>query len=605
MLRTEIQSEIGYTFPENTRFVKQDGDLKVEKNGGAFTVYYADDTQLPRAALLMKAHGDEGDFCTEDKCLLDDLCFMVDCSRNGVLTVETVKKYIRNLSMLGYKSMMLYTEDTYEIEGEPIFGYLRGRYTKAEMKEIDAYAKEWGIEMIPCIQTLAHLNSLRRWYTDYEELFDDDDILLVGDERVYALIDKMFKTMSECFSSRRLHIGMDEAHNVGRGVYMDKHGYRPTFDILSEHLQRVSEIAKKYGYTLLMWSDMFLNIANRERRRLDEKGNALIPQDVIDRVPDNVSVCHWDYGAFPTENYYHRFKMHEGFKNPVWMAVSSYKISGFLPGNSYSEHEMKAAFGACKKYGIKSIINCSWNDGGAEASQFSNLSMVANVAGYAYGKSRTQMKKEFFALTGYTYAAFEKLEWADNGCGKITEDHVRVTKVMLYNDLLTGQMDTEVDKNYTPCFMRAAKALTKVANGQYDYMFKNAAQIARVMAAKYEIGVNLREAYAAGDKKRMLELTKDMDETIRRIKKFIVTLREQWMRELKPYGFEIQEYRLGGVSERIRGCKERVLKYVNGELQNIPELEETLYPDAWLGRNARTGRQAYNNFALIASVNVF
>lgn len=604
-LLSEVESEIGYVFPENTRFISASGNLKIEKKDGDFAVYYSSAAQLPRAALLMKAHGGDVDFSIEDECSLKELCFMVDCSRNGVLSVESVKKYVRNLSMLGYKSMMLYTEDTYEIDGEPIFGYLRGGYTKAEMKEIDAYAKDWGIEMIPCIQTLAHLNALRRYYADYEDLFDDDDILLADDERVYALIDKMFKTTSECFSSRRLHIGMDEAHNVGRGRYMDKHGYRPSFDILSEHLKRVAEIAKKYGYTVMAWSDMFLNIANRDRRRLDENGEPLIPQDVIDELPDNVSVCHWDYSAFPSQNYYHRFKMHDGFKNPVWFALSAKKALGFLPGNTHSEHEVKTAFAALRKYGINRVINCSWNDDGAEASQFSCLSEIANVAGYAYGKTRAQMKKEFFALTGYTYAAFEKLEWADNACGKITEDGVRVTKVMLYNDLLTGQLDTEVDKNYTLNFTRAANALTKVAKGRYAYMFKNAAALSRVLEVKYELGANLRAAYAAGDKPRMFELTKVMDETVRRIKKFIVTLREQWMKEFKPYGFEIEEYRLGGLIERIRGCKERVLKYLGGEVQNIPELEETLYPDAWIGRNERTGRQGYNRFSYIASVNAF
>ena len=605
MLKKEIQEEIGFSFSADTRFEKRTGGLKIFGKDGKITVYYEQESQLARAALLIKAHGEQGDFCIEDKRRFDDLCFMVDCSRNGVLTVSTVKKYIRNLSMLGYTSMMLYTEDTYEIEGEPIFGYLRGRYTKAEMCEIDAYAKEWGIEMIPCIQTLAHLNALRRWYTDYEDLFDCDDILLVGDERVYKLIDKMFKTMSECFSSRRIHIGMDEAHNVGRGAYMDKNGYRNTFDVLSEHLNKVAEIAAKYGYSVLIWSDMFLNLAEREKRRLDEIGKALIPTDVIDRIPKNVSVCHWDYGGFPSENYLHRFKMHQDFKNPVWMAVSSHKTGGFAPANSFSEHEMKTAFSACKKYKMNRIINCSWNDGGAEAAQFSNLPSVVNVSGYAFGKTRTQMKKEFLALTGYTYESFMKLEWTDNGCGRYTEDHVRVTKVMLYNDILTGQLDTEVDKAYTPCFTRAAKALIRAAKGQYEYMFKNMAQIARVMSVKYEIGVRLREAYAAGDREKMRAVTEDMDETVRRIKKFVRTLKTQWMTELKPYGFEIQEYRLGGVMERIKGCKERVLQYVNGETENIPELEETLYPDAWLGRNERTGRQAYNSFELIASVNRF
>lgn len=44
----------------------------------------------------------------------------------------------------------LYTEDTYKIDGEPFFGYLRGGYTQEHLKEIDDYAFNLGIEVIPC-----------------------------------------------------------------------------------------------------------------------------------------------------------------------------------------------------------------------------------------------------------------------------------------------------------------------------------------------------------------------------------------------------------------------------------------------------------------------
>lgn len=47
----------------------------------------------------------------------------------------------------------LYTEDTYEIEGEPFFGYLRGPYTHQELNEIDQYAFDLGIEAVPCSQS--------------------------------------------------------------------------------------------------------------------------------------------------------------------------------------------------------------------------------------------------------------------------------------------------------------------------------------------------------------------------------------------------------------------------------------------------------------------
>ncbi len=61
---------------------------------------------------------------------------MVDCSRNAVMTVDTVKKFIDALRKMGYNMLMLYTEDTYEVDNQPWFGYLRGRYSKVEMKEI-------------------------------------------------------------------------------------------------------------------------------------------------------------------------------------------------------------------------------------------------------------------------------------------------------------------------------------------------------------------------------------------------------------------------------------------------------------------------------------
>ncbi|MDD6995256.1 MAG: family 20 glycosylhydrolase, partial [Candidatus Borkfalkiaceae bacterium] len=131
---------------------------------------------------------------------------MLDCSRNAVMSVEEVKKFILVLKKAGYNCLQLYTEDTYEIEGEPLFGYRRGRYTKAELKEIDAFALSHGIELMPCIQTLAHLNQIFR-YPKYSEINDADDVLLADDERTYELIDKMLKTCAECFTSRNIHIG--------------------------------------------------------------------------------------------------------------------------------------------------------------------------------------------------------------------------------------------------------------------------------------------------------------------------------------------------------------------------------------------------------------
>lgn len=46
---------------------------------------------------------------------------MIDCSRNAVMNLTTVKKTIDIMEKLGMNTLMLYTEDTYEIEGGTVF----------------------------------------------------------------------------------------------------------------------------------------------------------------------------------------------------------------------------------------------------------------------------------------------------------------------------------------------------------------------------------------------------------------------------------------------------------------------------------------------------
>ncbi len=44
---------------------------------------------------------------------------MLDCSRNAVMRPEKINEYVSIIKKLGYNTLMLYTEDTYEIPCEP------------------------------------------------------------------------------------------------------------------------------------------------------------------------------------------------------------------------------------------------------------------------------------------------------------------------------------------------------------------------------------------------------------------------------------------------------------------------------------------------------
>ena len=112
----------------------------------------------------------------------------IDCSRNAVMNVAAIKRWIDLVAAMGHNTLMLYTEDTYEVDGHPYFGYGRGRLTREEMKELNTYGAERGIELIPSINTLAHMGTIFRW-KQYDDIHDCEDIMLCEDERTYALID--------------------------------------------------------------------------------------------------------------------------------------------------------------------------------------------------------------------------------------------------------------------------------------------------------------------------------------------------------------------------------------------------------------------------------
>ena len=345
---------------------------------------------------------------------IEKLGVMADCSRDAVYTVEALKKYFSLLAKMGYNTVQLYTEDTYEVDGEPYFGYLRGRYSKAELKELDATAKKNGLE--------------------YRGITDMGDILLAGEERTYELIERMFRTCAECFTSRRINIGMDEAHMVGLGAYLDKHGYKDRFGILSEHLRRVCEIADKYGFKPMMWSDMFFRLANKGEYYCTESE---IPQSVIDLVPENVELIYWDYYSRDKAHYDGMIRAHKQFRNNIVFAGGAMSWIGFAPNNRFGIETCRAAVQSCMENGIEDIFITCWKDDGAECSLYGSLPALFCAAEAARGNTdEGKIKKKFRRLTGadmHTFLAMDLLNLRGGADGMNNP-----SKYMLYSDPFLG-----------------------------------------------------------------------------------------------------------------------------------------------------------------------
>lgn len=161
--------------------------VEVKKAGNRICIRYSEPAFLYRGVGLAVENSHLDRFTLLETPRFSTNGLMLDCSRNAVASLPTLKTLIRQLALMGHNTLMLYTEDTYTVEGQPYFGYMRGRYTETELRELDEYASSFGIELVPCIQTLAHLQSALQWDA-YRDIRDIDDILLADDERTYALI---------------------------------------------------------------------------------------------------------------------------------------------------------------------------------------------------------------------------------------------------------------------------------------------------------------------------------------------------------------------------------------------------------------------------------
>lgn len=508
---------------------------------------------------------------------------MIDCSRNAVPSVPGLKAFLGIIAKMGYNCAMLYTEDTYEAEGEPFFGYKRGRYSAAELREIDEYAASIGIEVIPCIQTLAHLNAIFNW-DEYKSIKDIDDILALDLERTYEFIENMLASVSKNIRSRKLHIGMDEAHNIGLGKYLDRNGFGNRYEILLAHLNRVCEMAKKHGYEVLMWEDMFFRLIQKGDYRTDKEVD--FPEEITSKIPDNCSMVYWDYYAGTRKVYDAMIASSKKLSADVWFAGGAWIWGGFVPHHSYSTFRNSLAVPACIEGGVKNAIFTMWGDDGAECPYYSALAMLMHAAAVAEGLTEEEMKARFKEITGAGYDAFRELELPNFIYGEnTTVGTANYSKNRLYDDPFLGIVSTNAKAEASATlYADYAKRLHAHAEQApaFAFLFETAAALCRCLEIKFDLAERTRALYASGDKSGLKALAEnDYTEFLARLEQFYASFRKQWYTVNKTYGFEIQDIRLGGLMQRTKSCRERLLEYANGDIPEIAELAEEVlpYPD--------------------------
>jgi len=474
-------------------------------------------------------------------------------------------------------TLMLYTEDTYEVKEYPYFGYMRGRYTEEELQECDQSAIKLGIEMIPCIQTLAHLREAIKW--NYANSFKDtDDILFVDKPETYEFIEHCIKAASKPFKTKRIHIGMDEAFQLGLGKYIREKGYKDHIELMNIHLQKVVAITEKLGLKPMIWSDMYFSLFEDKAEYRDESGN--IKEDIITSIPD-VQLVYWNYYSKDQEHYETTIKNHRLLgKEPIF-AGGAWTWNGLAPNYGKALVTSEASIAACKKAGIKEVFVTMWGDNGAETPLKTSLPMLQLFAEHTYHEKVTleQVSERFAFCADGHFDDFMILKELDETPGVMKDNFYTsmTSKVLLYQDILIGLYDDNIrglglGKYYENLIGKLHAA--KKNNPTWYPLFDFYEQLAVVLSDKAEAGLDIKELYDRKDHQGMQEMMGRLVKIKNNVDQLRQRHRDLWFAANKAFGFEVIDIRYSGVIGRIDSVIYRLQKWLDGKLDRIEELEE-------------------------------
>ncbi len=560
-----VSRVLGVEFEFDIKEIYFDG-ISIQYDGKSAVIGTNTKPAKARAYMLLAKAISEGkkEFALEEKANFDMCGVMLDMSFGSVSKVAGVKKYLDYMAIFGMNMLMLYTEDTYEIEGYPLFGYQRGRYSLEELKEIDDYAFNLGIEVIPCIQTFGHLGKFLRW-KQHKNIAENDRVLLPGDENTYQFIETCIATCKKAFRSPRIHIGCDETHGLGFGKSFARDGLRDRLVVFNEHVARVVDICKKYDYRPMMWSDMYSTLASKDGKVYDP--DIELPKEILDAVP-NVDLVFWDY--YKTENdFYHKnIIKHKKFNREVLFAGGIWTWNGQAPNFTHTYQTVKPALEECIDLGIRSVFAAAWAYG--DINHIQATPCLAVYSEYCWeGKcSKEHIDDVAEFVTGLSPEMCKAI--SDFYCEETGDRNTG--KLMIWGDPLIPLLPYGFDfTKIAEYYENALKVFEKNPNAPYVDFYK---VLFRSALGKTLIHRDLHVKYKAGDREWLRQFKNvTLPELIQDMKTLYELHDRYWHEESKTHGFEKLANAYAAAIERLAYTGREIEKYLNGTIDVIEALE--------------------------------
>ena len=222
---------------------------------------------------------------------MDIICLQIDLARQKE-NLPYIKSYIDFAAKCGYNALLAYLENAVRTDDTQYFDKEQ-TYSAQEIREIVIYAKEKGIEVIPALENLGHLDKFFV-YPQLESLSECEDETMEGrgfsplkrgacgcsqNPKLYEFFDKYIEDVCSLFDSNYVHIGLDEPFDFAvcpRCRTAIEKG-KSKADLFYEHVMHSYALLRKIGKRMMMWDDFFEYA------------------DIVKKLPRDIIFCNWNY----------------------------------------------------------------------------------------------------------------------------------------------------------------------------------------------------------------------------------------------------------------------------------------------------------------------
>ena len=270
---------------------------------------------------------------------------MLDVSRGKVPTRATLESLVDLCSQLRLNVLMLYIEHTFDFRRHPEIGRDASPLDAEMLLRLDAYAADRGVELVPCLQSLGHMERLLS-IDRYAHLAESERRWSISPSHpeTYTLLEEFYDEFLPLFSSSRFNANCDEPFDLGQGRSTSRAPRKKPGALFTDHVQKLERLSAVHDKRLMIWADF-----------------ALRHPEQLSRLGSNIVLLDWWYESrFDADRI--RALRRKGYE--VWACPGTSSWNCLFPRVKNSQENIARWADAGRRHGATGLLNTDWGDFG-------------------------------------------------------------------------------------------------------------------------------------------------------------------------------------------------------------------------------------------------